>query len=985
MQRRTIRKSVLSVALAMAMVSTGVYAQSADGSLQGRAASGAAVTVTNAETGFTRTVTANADGEYRFSSLPPGTYKLSQQGSAPVDVRVSLGNATNIDLTSDTTLAAVTVLGTLTTPVDVKSTESATNIPREEFIKLPVDRDLESVAALAPGIGKGDNDLGGLSFGGSSVAENAVYINGLNVTDFYNRIGFSEVPFAFYQEVQVKTGGYSVEFGRTTGGVINALTRTGTNDFKAGAELNWEPNELQSEGPDRRDSGGSRYYTASYDEYDRASLDLWAAGAIVPDTLHYFVMYEARSYEPVNTNDEGDTIRFGDTDDGFYGAKVDWSITDRHLLEFLAFGDQQTITRDVYDFDPDTGERGELTNVQTTESGGDNWALTYTGYLTDTFTVRALYGETERNRATNSRNDIDCNRVVDNRVGSPTRGDQGCTNSALIEDAVDSREAARLDFEWVLGDHQLRFGLDHENNTSDYFRFYPGENRLRYDVFAVGASGGRVNGVLLPANTSYVRTRQLEVNGEFETVNEAYYLEDNWQISDNVLLNLGIRREGFDNKNGEGDSYIKIDDMWAPRLGVSWDVNGDGRSKVFGNLGRYYLPVANVINIKQGGGFLDERTFYAFNGFEQREFNGISYLYPVLGAQFGPVDNSQGDGTVGDLRGEVDADMDPVYQDEAILGYQAMIDDKWSWGARGIYRRLHDAIDDMNITSNGILCDGVPGEVGFVMANPGRTLTVYTDTDCDGDNDAFVDIDTSVAGWARFDDDGNYLGENGWSEPKRTYKAIELVLDRAWDEKWAFNASYTWSRSEGNAEGPVTSDFNFGDSGRTEAFDDPWVNYNAFGYLANDRTHSIKARGVYALSDHWQLGGTLDVASGRPISALGVGNPFDANDFHSFFICVSNCDAEDPTQRVYEFRGRGNEGETPWTYDVGASITYLHSFSNADLRVKFAVFNLFDQQRTIEVEEELQDTIGESTNDDYKLPLGFQTPRFAQLTFTLEF
>ena len=96
-----------------------------------------------------------------------------------------------------------------------------------------------SVARLAPGVVKGHNFGGGagVSFGGSSVAENTIYINGLNVTDFYNRIGFSAVPYAFYDEFQVKTGGYSVEFGRTTGGVINAVTRKGTNEFEFGAEI----------------------------------------------------------------------------------------------------------------------------------------------------------------------------------------------------------------------------------------------------------------------------------------------------------------------------------------------------------------------------------------------------------------------------------------------------------------------------------------------------------------------------------------------------------------------------------------------------------------------------------------------------------------------------------------------------------------------------------------------------------------------------
>src|SRR5690606_8715921 len=170
--------------------------------------------------------------------------------------------------------------------------------------------------------------------------------------------------------------------------------------------------------------------------------------------------------------------------------------------------------------------------------------------------------------------------------------------------------------------------------------------------------------------------------------------------------------EAFDNRNSDGDSYIKIDDMLAPRLGFSWDAVGDGRTKIFGTAGRYFLPVANVINIKQAGGFSDVRTFYAFNGLEDFTYKGSTYQRPILGPQIGPVDDSQGDGTVGDLRGEVDRNMDPVYQDELILGFQSMIDDKWSIGSRVIYRDLTNAIDDMELTSNGILCDGEPGYIG---------------------------------------------------------------------------------------------------------------------------------------------------------------------------------------------------------------------------------------------------------------------------------
>ncbi|NNC24946.1 hypothetical protein HKX41_12450, partial [Salinisphaera sp. USBA-960] len=83
------------------------------------------------------------------------------------------------------------------------------------------------------------------------------------------------------------------------------------------------------------------------------------------------------------------------------------------------------------------------------------------------------------------------------------------------------------------------------------------------------------------------------------------------------------------------------------------------------------------------------------------------------------------------------------------------------------------------------------------------------DTNCDGVKDGYVDIDTSRAGWALYDANGNYVGERGWVKPKRTYRALEFMLDRAWDDKWAFNASYTWSKSEGNVEGPSNSDFGF--------------------------------------------------------------------------------------------------------------------------------------------------------------------------------
>ena len=981
-------KLALGLSLAAAIPLQTAYGASGDGSLVGRLTSsddtsleGVEVTVRNPNTGFSRTVRADTEGNYRFPFLPVGNYvvEASRAGSTLgklADVTVGLGTATTADVTLNlTNIDAIEVTGTrIITAVDVRSTESATNVTREDLERLPVERDILSVALLAPGLTKGDSatGLGGVSFGGSSVAENTVYINGLNVTDFYNRIGSSSVPYAFYKEFQIKTGGYSVEFGRTTGGVINAVTRSGTNEFEFGTEVAWEPSSLQGSKTDRFYEDGRPRIIGRYDEYDRTNATAYASGPIIKDKLFFFGLYEARDFQKTNTNNTATTIFDRDADDAFWGAKVDWQISDHHLLELLAFSDENETVIDSWDFDYPNGARMDYQNERIEENGGLNWSATYTGYLTDSFSMKALYGENERSASQYSANDLLCSYIFDDRDG---RSDNlGCTESRSVLDRSDTREAARLDFEWQLGDHLLRFGLDRETNTSEHQQSYPGDGL----TYIVNTQSGDVleNGYPYPAGAEFVTTRRYGVDGEFETINSAYYIEDNWSITDSFVFNAGLRAEAFDNKNSDGDSYIKMDDMFAPRFGFSWDMRGDNRSKLFGNAGRYFLPVANVINIKQAGGFFDVRTHYEFNGFETVTENGLTFTRPVLGDQLGPVDDSQGDGSVGDLRSEVDADMDPVYQDELILGFQSMIDDTWSYGVRGIYRKLNNAIDDMEIRSNGIYCDGEPTRVGWVMANPSENVTVFTDTDCDGENDAWVTIDTSTAGWIR--PDANYVGEVGWAEPKRTYKALELMIDRAWDAKWALNATYTMSWSKGNAEGPVNSDTNFGDAGRTEAFDTPWVQFGGNGYLPNDRRHQLKLRGAYALSEHWEFGTTLTAQSGRPISAFGNRNPFDDRVYDSFFVF-------NPDTEQYELRERGTQGRTPWIFDLGANVTYRHSFSIADLRVKFSVYNLLDQERTTEVDEFLGETSGAGSNSQYRVGTSYQSPRYALLTLNLDF
>jgi hypothetical protein len=1013
MNSKMLKRAALTVALGACLgaLAPSVMAQSATGAIAGRASSGDQITIVNKATGLTRTVTVGADGSYRLSQLPVGDYSLQvkrdgQSGNEPVAVNVALGGTTTVNLGGGgaggaVTLDSVQVVGNrVLNRVDVSSTETATNVSREELARMPVDQSMGAVAMLAPGVIGGNSSLGGISFGGSSIAENSAFINGLNVTDFYRRQSFSSAPFAFFQEFQVKTGGYSVEFGRSTGGVINAVTRSGSNEFKSGMELTFEPNAFRSKAKDhqfdRVDSDGtpvSAVYKASHDTDSFLKANIWASGALVKDKLFFFGMYEQRQGSYGSTNNAGNEWTRSKSDNGFWGAKLDWNINDDHRLELLAFSDEASTDNATNLYDFDTSTIGDSKGTSVDDGGGKNGSLTYTGHFGENFTAKAMYGFNRSQALSASPADAQCAQVlidssyngVYTAMGKPAVSCHPSSSTSVV-DHHDERKVGRLDFEWQLGDHLLRFGLDREEMTTDRTTHYPGATGMRYTVF--GATPGAVldNGAVVPAGVdAIVMGRRRIDGGVFETTANAYYLEDVWNVTPNFVLNLGVRVDGFDNKTAAGSSFIKMDNLVSPRFGFSWDMRGDGASKLFGNLGRYYLPVTNIINYNFAGGLIDERTFYALNGWtpSTNPVTGAGYLQPNLGSQIGGIDDSY-NLPVDDLRQSVSRDLDAVYQDEAILGFQQMINQEWSWGVNATYRRMANTMDDIRINA---LC-GVRHDTLWPIANPGEKLTLWGTTDMGCAQDGWVTIDTSKEGYMA----GGSNKIMGYYKPKRTYKALEFQIDRAWDDKWAFNASYLWSKSDGNHEGPVNSDTNYGDTGMVQHWDHP-ANNQDYGPLFNDHRHQIKLRGSYKLNEMWEFGSTFTALSGGPITALGVAWPDDSTGAASFVTegsgggsfwhCVKNCSGS-WDQREFVYAGRGSGGRMPWVYNLGANVTWTLPVHDVDLKVRLSVFNLLNNQEVINQRARYEKGPG-VVRGLYGTGTRWQTPRYAQLVVTWNF
>ena len=1000
---KTLRKSALCIAMGLCLSSLAapVLAQSATGAVAGHAPAGDEVVVVNTNTGLTRSVTVDADGSYRLSQLPPGDYSLQvmRDGAGvgePVIVAIPLGGTTTVDLGTGgavTNLGGVQVIGSrIVNRVDVQSTESATNITREELARLPVDSTVGSVAVLAPGVVASGATFGGLSFGGSSVAENVAYINGLNVTDPYRRQGFSTVPFAFYEEFQVKTGGYSAEFGRSTGGVINAITRSGGNEFEGGASVTLEPEGWVSERKDHFYDDGTLtdIDRTSRDESGFQKYNVWASGPIIRDRLFFFAMYEKRDLDSED-KDQGDLDNAADdaawktrSDNDFWGGKIDWQLSDDHLLEFLAFSDEaESVTTSYDNYDWAADEFGDPGAESYSGSGGDSWSVTYTGHLADNFVAKALYGINERSALGGSTLDGECSQVFTSQYTGALPGDVGChpTNSR-VSSRYDEREATRLDFEWTLADHLLRFGWDREVMDSTSSVVNPGDG-IAYTIVDEDPGSTLPNGATVPAGvTAIIDARRYITGAPVSTEAEAFYLEDNWSVTDNLLLQLGLRADKFHNTLAGGATFAQADfgDMISPRLGFSWDMNGDGTMKLFGNAGRYYIPLTNKLTDYFGGGTTDEHTYYVLDGWtEQTDASGTTYYLPDIGAQLGDVNTDGNAPPPDDMRTAVARNLKQVFQDEYILGFQQALDSAWSWGVNATYRKVTRAIEDVSIRH----VEGCPWYSGdWPIMNPGETTTLWCP-----DTEDWVTFDSSKDGYRA-------LGSGlimGYKKPKRTYKAVEFQLDRAWDDKWAFNASYVWSKSEGNIEGPVNSDAGYADTNLVQFYDHPAVN-ERYGVLFNDHTHQVKLRGSYKFNEMWSVGATYAGISGGPITAFGVrwpndnrsaGGPSEFSGGGSGWLCVANCSGS-WNERVLEYTPRGAFGRMPWVHDLSASVTWTYPSDAIDLSARFSVYNLLDKQATVNVHSRYESTPGNQM-PYFGQGRRWQAPRYMQLVVTYNF
>ncbi|GAA4007654.1 TonB-dependent receptor [Sphingomonas swuensis] len=979
---------------------------------------GATVTITSNEQGFTRSTTTDANGRFEIQNLPTGAYTLNIRGAGGEVVNdptltVTAGQTAGFSYTAEASgspagastntagsgeTGAVTITGRRVRTNDLGSTTTGLSIDVARLVEnVPVPRTQTGLILLAPGTNQGDSGFADcsdcVSFGGATIAENSYYVNGLNTTNFRTLVGNSTVPFEFYRTFDVRTGGWTAEYGRALGGVTSAVTKSGTNNFEYGSVITWSPDKLQSDSPNTFANRSGQIRNLNERDYrENLQANFYASGPIIKDRLFFYGLFTPRYSKNEDTSVTGG-FRFRTTSSTpFYGLKLDAIPIDGHRLEGTFWSDDRTLYTDYLNV---SGNDGTLTGISTGREKNRLGGKNYIGQFTDWFTLSALYGVNNYRRedvvAGISVPIIQSNLGAG--VGSPSFGTITTTTASGVPIAPtngkDKRTVYRVDANIIanfLGRHNFRVGWDREDLESAENTFYTGDRIYRFTA-------------------NYIRARTYINTGAFESKQTAYYIQDSWDLfNERLNLNLGLRNDNYANYGVTGAKFIEQKNQWAPRLGASFDLFGDKRTKLNAFWGRYYLGVPTNTNIRLGGAeiFYEQRFSYlpgvnrnatTGNGIPVGQLfgaNGAPLLGPLTAANTGTCPNfgpgagqncftTFSDGVAGPTDTLVAEGLDPMYQDEFILGGTHRMGD-WTFGLRYINRRLKTTLEDVAIDAavlaycdeNGIAgcADVFTGFHQYVLANPGKDITVRLDGDC------------SIAG--QCDVVTLSAADLGYPKPTRKYDAVEFQLSKAFNGTYGFDFSYTWQKVRGNYEGSVKSDNNQDDAGLTQDFDQPGLVDGAYGILANERKHTFKLFGSWKPVDTITIGGNLTVQSPRNFSCIGVHptDPFAPAYGAASFYCSNPLGNGGSTDSVIVPRGSAFKGKWLRNLDLGVQFQLPAYLGRSSFRVD--VFNVLNWASKTDYIEFGENDDG-SVRPDYKLVSGYQSPRSVRLTWALRF
>ena len=931
-----MRFRTLAFLFLVALVALPVAAQEQRASIEGvvKDASGAVlpgvtVEAKNLSVGAVVNTTTDANGAYRFPALAPGNYEITAalQGfntAKSQPVRLALGQLKSIDLSLTVGGVTENVVVTADTPlVDVKQSARATSIRNEQIDLLPKGRDFTTIVTQAAGVNN-ESKSGGVMIDGAAAGENRYIVDGAETTNLQTGASGKAVIADFVEEVQVKSSGYTAEFGGATGGVISVITRSGTNTWRGNVLFNYQGSALT--GPERptlrlqlADATKSEYITYPKDTNNRLEPGLSFGGPILKDKTWFYIAYQPtfntteRSVvstvnqstvtktrkQPVQYLSANNTAQLGSSLRTRIAYNNSWSKTDGNLPA-LQGTDPLTTNYATGTTYPNWSLAGQL-----------DWVATPTLYIG----ARAAYYNSDvhsfgipsvpRYVCYNSNSSVlpssDPNYCASSFASVPS-------NSSTARDQQ-KRTAFQVDATWygnLGGQHTLKGGAQLDRIGNNVLSGEQGN--LVYLYWNAPGAPQTYNGQT--GAYGYYRVRSngpypqlgFVTEGNVSTNNLGLFLQDAWTISNKLTINLGIRTENehvptYSTAVGVPKDGItfKFGDKLAPRAGFAYDLRGDGKWKAYGSWGVFY----DIFKLElPRGSFGGDKWLYYYYTLDTTNWSslvGYSGCPPTCKGTLLSSPNGIDMRHVSLGSDTIQPGIKPMQSQEMSFGLEHQLSSTTALSLRYVRKWLVRAIDD-----TGSL-DADNNEI-YIIANPGEGLTAS----------AYPGVPLP--------------------KPIRIYNGVELTFTKNFSHGWYLRSSYLWSRLYGNYSGLSQSDENGRMSPNVgRLYDYPLMSFDQTGnpvngILATDRTHQVKAQFIYQLAEGTSVGLNQFVASGIPkTSEMAVGP--QSSGYPMFYA------------------GRGDKGRMPMYSQTDLQLQQEFRLGGAKrIQLIVNVLNLFNQK-----------------------------------------
>jgi hypothetical protein len=827
---------------------------------QSLAVPGAIVTVQSPALQGTRSATSSVNGDYIIPFLPPGDYtvtvEMSGFGTVKSPARVAIGQTATIDFSLALSTLTETLEVTAETTADFgQKAQVSTNFKQELIEKLPLGRTFQAAALLTPGV-QNTGPQGALAISGAMSYQNLFMINGVTVQDNIRSTPFNLFIEDALQETTTTTAAVSAEFGRFGGGVVNAITKSGGNEFSGSFRLTFENDDWTALTPypgDKRSDDVIPTYEATL------------GGPILKDKLWFFGATRLRDFSEARQTTTT-LIDYGrQLNEKRYEGKLTFSPTTKHTFKGAYSWIDSTESGNSFGNIMDEASLVNRTLPQRLLS------LNYTGIVSSNFFVEAQYSSRSfkfENSGSQFTDLIKGTLLLDqsrgtNRYNSPTFcgvcGPEGRDNQNVVLKASYFLSTASA------GSHNFVGGVDMFDDKRKVNNHQSGSDYRVYSTSAI-IQGETIFPVL--DNRSFIRWTPIfeESQGNrFRTW--SFFLNDAWTFDKHWSFNAGLRYDKNDGQDASGNQVVK-DAAWSPRLSATFDPKGDGKWTASASYAKYVTAIANSVGDSAAAG-------------GQPATIDFDYLGPAVntGNPANPLPTDQALQILWDWFNANGGTNRPIRGTPSVPGVNFQIGDRLSSPnvqefTLGLSRRL-----------------GLRGlvRVDGVYRKYGEFYALQRDLSTGQVQDQF----------GRSFDLGIYGNVN---EPlERKYKGVNAQLSYRPTGALNLGANYTLSKTEGNFDGE-TGASGPGASGilsYPEYFEDDWN--LSYGNLSTDVRHRFRLYGTWRLPlgeslGNFDLGGIYIYNSGAPYAVAGLVDtrPYVANPGY----------ATPPASQTYWFQAR---------------------------------------------------------------------------------